>query len=536
MLEPLDGNPRPLPTGQFEEDESIVVVDDESAPPASEPAPEIRPRALLAGRRPGSALRKAVVPTAAGGQPSQATLSPEQRLLVLDTWMKSGLPAGDFAPLVGLSKHTLYGWKARFEEAGPAGLMDKPKGGPKGSRLPELTKRAILMMKEQHPEWGIERISDMLARGPALPASAGAVSQVLHDAGYEGEAQETHPHPDKVRRFERARPNQMWQTDLFTFVLKRQNQRVYMVAYMDDNSRFIVSYALHASQSAMLVMEAMRAGITSYGTPEEVLTDNGSQYVTWRGTSQFAHECQKRGIKQIVARPRHPQTLGKVERFWGTLWRECLETAVFADLGEARLRIGHFIDHYNFQRPHQGIGGLVPADRFFEAAQEVRTTIQARVSANALDLARNGAPKEPLYLTGNVGGQPFTVHAEGERVILQRGGSRSEIDFDPRPEGAVPPAAASSPGQPVVAIPSPRAEVVGAHGLPLPVAPVGVVASGWTGAETQPAGASVIDGLVPPVTPSRPPAGMEESAPAPTHLIFGEPEPAPSHAAATGGA
>jgi hypothetical protein len=31
-------------------------------------------------------------------------------LLVLDTWMKSGLPAGDFAPLVGVSKHTLYAW------------------------------------------------------------------------------------------------------------------------------------------------------------------------------------------------------------------------------------------------------------------------------------------------------------------------------------------------------------------------------------------------------------------------------------------
>ena len=40
--------------------------------------------------------------------------SPHERLLILDTWQRSGLPAGDFAPLVGLSKHTLYLWKKRF--------------------------------------------------------------------------------------------------------------------------------------------------------------------------------------------------------------------------------------------------------------------------------------------------------------------------------------------------------------------------------------------------------------------------------------
>jgi transposase InsO family protein len=62
----------------------------------------------------------------------------------------------------------------------------------------------------------------------------------------------THPHPDKVRRFERAGPNQLWQTDLFAFVLKRQNRRVYLVAFMDDHSRFVVSYGLHASQSTVV--------------------------------------------------------------------------------------------------------------------------------------------------------------------------------------------------------------------------------------------------------------------------------------------
>src|SRR5207253_4633400 len=316
------------------------------------------------------------------------------------------------------SKHTLYAWKKKFDSEGPAGLMAQPRSRAAGRQLSDLTRRTILMLKQSHPDWGCQRISDVLWRGPSLSASASAVAQVLHDAGYELEEAPTRPHPDHVRHFERARPNQLWQTDLFTFILKRQNRRVYLVAFLDDHSRFLVSYGLHASQSSALVLEVLRAGITSYGTPEEILTDNGSQYVTWRGKSAFSKELEKRGIKQVVAKPRRPQTLGKIERFWGTLWRECIESAVFIDLGDAQPRIGLFIDHYNFQRPHQGIDGLAPADRFFGAASEVRRTLQARVAANALELARHGLPKTPFYLTGQVGGQPFSVHAEGERVIL----------------------------------------------------------------------------------------------------------------------
>ncbi len=47
--------------------------------------------------------------------------TPQERLLLLDTWMRSRLPASEFASLTGLSKHTLYAWKRRFEAEGPAG-------------------------------------------------------------------------------------------------------------------------------------------------------------------------------------------------------------------------------------------------------------------------------------------------------------------------------------------------------------------------------------------------------------------------------
>src|SRR5262249_57746607 len=94
--------------------------------------------------------------------------------------------------------------------------------------------------------------------------------------------------------------------------------------------------------------------------------------------------------------------------------------AVFADLGEARSRIGLFIDHYNFQRPHQGIDGSTPADRFFGAAEEVKRTLSARVAANALELARQGVPRAPFYLTGQAGRPPVSLRAGGRPAVLAR--------------------------------------------------------------------------------------------------------------------
>jgi transposase InsO family protein len=454
-------------------DESLANGD--AAGPASDSWLDALPPQVLAGPRPRPRGRR-LAQAAATGQ--KRTLSAQQRLLLLDSWRRSGLPARDFATLVGISKHTLYGWKKRFDESGPAGLVDQPKGAPKGSRLPELTKRTILMLKQSHPEWGCQRISDMLVRGPALPASASTVARVLHEAGYELVDEPTRPHPQHVQRFERARPNQLWQTDLFTFVLKRHNRRLYLVAFMDDHSRFLVSYGLHASASTALVLEALEAGISCYGPPEEVLTDNGPQYVTWRGKSQFTRRLEQRGIRQLVARPRRPQTLGKIERFWGTLWRELLQTAVFHDLAEARTRIGLFIDYHNFQRVHRGIDGLVPADRYFGAASDVARTLKERVAANALELAQHGQPRAPFYVTGQMEGQAFSVHAEGPRLILTRPGQpRQEVELTPASDAA---GAATSPSEPAA--------------LPRPVCPEGVPPTGTEDAHEALAGSDLPGG------------------------------------------
>jgi transposase InsO family protein len=404
-----------------EEETGPAVVEQEPGPP------------VLTGRRKGGPMRRESPPSRSAEPQLEvggASLSGSQRMLILDAWRRSELTAGEFGRIAGLSAHTLYAWRKRFEELGPAGLDEKRRGAPMGSRVPEATKRAILMLKGQHEEWGCERIHDMLMRSEGFAASAGAVARVLREAGYESESKPTERHEDKPREFERARPNQLWQTDLFTFLLKREGRRLYLVGFMDDHSRYMVGVGLYASSSGALVREVFEGAIANYGAPEEVLTDQGPQYHTWRGTSEFARLCARLGIRQVVARARHPQTLGKIERFWGTLWRECVERAVFQGLEDARKRIGLFIDHYNFQRTHQGLGGLVPADRYFSAAPQVLATLKKRVEGNALDVARHGEPRQSVYLTGRIGESGITLHGEGGKVVLQTTeGGRQEVDL-----------------------------------------------------------------------------------------------------------
>ena len=383
------------------------------------------PGVRLTGRRRGSPAKREDT------QQDNARIPPAQRIVLLDVWERSDLTAADFARMVGVAPHTLYEWKRRFQKDGPAGLMARTRGARSGSRLPEVTQRSIVLMKEQHPEWGCERIHDMLMRCEGYGASPGAIARVLKEKGYVVEEVDTTPHPELVHHFERARPNQLWQSDLFTFLLKRENRRVYLVVFLDDHSWFITGYGVWGSSGGALVREVLEAAIANHGAPEEVLTDNGPQYMTWRGKSAFSRLLERRGIKHLVARPRHPQTLGKTERFWGTLWKECVEEAIFTSIDEARKRVGHFIDHYNFQRPHQGIEGLVPADRFFAAAPEVAATLRARVAANALELAQHGTPRKSFYLTGRIGDSGISLHTEGSRVVLTGpDGARDEVDLE----------------------------------------------------------------------------------------------------------
>lgn len=106
-----------------------------------------------------------------------------------------------------------------------------------------------------------------------------------------------------------------------------------------------------------------------FGAPGEVLTDNGKQF-TGRFTKPrpgevlFGRICRDNGIVARNTKPRTPTTTGKVERFHQTLQIECLDGRVFASVEEAQAAVDEFVREYNYDRPHQGIGDVFPAQRF----------------------------------------------------------------------------------------------------------------------------------------------------------------------------
>ena len=84
------------------------------------------------------------------------------------------------------------------------------------------------------------------------------------------------------------------------------------------------------------------------------------QFYTWRGKNDFQRFLLKMGIKHIRSRPYHPQTLGKIESFWRNMYQELLSRETITSFEDMQEKVKKWIDQYNFKRPHQGIGGLVP--------------------------------------------------------------------------------------------------------------------------------------------------------------------------------
>jgi hypothetical protein len=158
-----------------------------------------------------------------------------------------------------------------------------------------------------------------------------------------------------------------------------------------------------------------------------MLTDNGRQYTSWRGNSRFELEMKKDKIHHIKSRPHHPMTLGKIERFWKTIYVEFLSRAQFGSFEDAGERIRQWVKYYNHKRPHQGIGGLCPADRYFEIQSELRKTIEQGIQDNLLEMALRGKPRLPFYMVGRMEGQSVVLRAEKGRLRLSVDAENDDI-------------------------------------------------------------------------------------------------------------
>lgn len=121
-------------------------------------------------------------------------------------------------------------------------------------------------------------------------------------------------------------------------------------------------------------------------------------------------------------------TLGKLERFWKTILQEFLLRAQFDSFEDAQQRITIWINYYNHRRPHQGIKGLCPADRYFEIQSELKRTLSKGIEENALELALRGRPRDPFYMVGRMNGQNVVIRAEKGKLRMLVDGEDIERD------------------------------------------------------------------------------------------------------------
>lgn len=147
-------------------------------------------------------------------------------------------------------------------------------------------------------------------------------------------------------RYERKHSMELWHTDW-----KQLEDGRWIIAYEDDASRKILSYGVFDEATAEHSIEVLDRGIEEHGIPDELLTDRGTQFYTSegekkeKGISMFEGHLKRLGIKQILARVNHPQTNGKIERFYGVVDRKLPE---FKNMDELMV-------WYNTIKPHRSL-------------------------------------------------------------------------------------------------------------------------------------------------------------------------------------
>ncbi len=117
------------------------------------------------------------------------------------------------------------GERVRERRRGGAGAQ-APKPPPRRPTAASQAKQqAVVELREEHPEHGTRRIRDVLARFEGMGVSETQVREILHEAGLIEPREPTAAREHGPRRFERAAPNPMWQSDIFTFLLRRHERR-----------------------------------------------------------------------------------------------------------------------------------------------------------------------------------------------------------------------------------------------------------------------------------------------------------------------
>jgi len=341
--------------------------------------------------------------------------SQEQKLTILESAKKVGIK--EASGLSGVHYTTVYTWKRQLEALGLEGfLAHRPPGPGRGHKqISSEKEQDVLSIWKRYPGFGPGQVRNQLRR-QGTTISIRTVRQIMEANGYKSPRKMAGT-KEVVERFEASRPLELAQMDILEFFINKL--KVYLIILLDDFSRFILGWRLLAQTSIDEVISLVQESINRYGKMEELLTDRGFVFYSWQGANRFEQYLELERIDHTHARPHHPQTLGKIEALNGHLKRELIKREHFSGIEEASTAVCRWIFHYNYERTHQGLGGLfVPADRFHGITDQVVCNLGKKIDPvhshwytfggierSIINLAVNEQGKVCLYLLG----QPITL-------------------------------------------------------------------------------------------------------------------------------
>ena len=177
-----------------------------------------------------------------------------------------------------------------------------------------------------------------------------------------------------MRRYERPHINEVWCGD--SSVGPRltdkdgKKHRIYIIALIDDASRFITGVDIFYNDNFVNLMSVMKSAVSKYGRPKVLNFDNGKSYKN----RQMELLAARIGTTLSYCQPYTPTGKAKIERWFRTLkdqWMAGLDMQDFHSLDELRGSLYSYVQRYN-QTPHASLRGMSPQDRFFSEPEQIR--------------------------------------------------------------------------------------------------------------------------------------------------------------------
>lgn len=338
----------------------------------------------------------------------------EQKLSVLKAADEVGVK--ESARVAVFHYVTVYEWRRQLESLGEEAFLAKAVQRP-GRGLKEITpeqEQAIMGVWSQNSGYGPGQVRGQLRR-QGTTISLRTIRKVMQANGYQ--AKSGGKEKPEVQRFEASRPLELAQMDILELYVNKA--KIYLLVLLDDYSRFILGFRLVEQTSVDEVIALVQEAVSRYGKMEELLTDRGFVFYSWRGINRFEKYLEHEGIDHTHARPHHPQTLGKVEALNKRIKLELFNQQHFSSLEQAFSGLAEWVEHYNTKRPHQGIGGfLVPAERFHGRSEAVLAQIAQHcdvtlggpgIERSIVNLVLGADGRITLYVLG----QPLEIQGVG---------------------------------------------------------------------------------------------------------------------------